>query len=141
MQDKIWWLIENQLGGMRKPEKEKIGELYENGLRAVASFLETDENISEYEAAGFQVLWLPIEDDTPPTIDQVRKFSHFVDKMKAMHMPLAAHCLGGNGRAGTMLAAYFINRGEDAAEVLHNMREINPKAVRTSSQEAFLFSL
>ena len=43
--DKIWWLEESQIGGMRQPELEQINDLYDNGLRAVISFL---ENLPEY---------------------------------------------------------------------------------------------
>lgn len=139
--DKIWWLEENVIGGMRQPEIEDIPELYEKGLRAIASFLETSENIEEYKENNLDSCWVPVEDDLAPTREQVEKFSAFAEKMKAQGKPLAVHCKGGNGRAGTMLAGHFILKGRNSHEVLEWMREINPKAVRTKTQEDFLHSL
>ena len=139
--DKIWWLVENRIGGMPKPPIEQIPELHKQGLRAVASFLEGDDNLAEYKAQGFEVLHLPVVDDEAPKREQAEAFAAFAEKMKQAELPLAVHCKGGNGRAGTMLASYFILNGGDPAEVLKFMREINPKAVATKVQEAFLFSL
>ena len=139
--DKIWWLVDKHLGGMPKPPIEEIPKLYNQGLRAVASFLEADDNIAEYKAQGFEVLHLPIVDDQAPTAEQAKTFTIFAAQMKEAGLPLAVHCKGGNGRAGTMLAAFFILNGGEPAEVLNFMREINPKAVATKTQEDFLFSL
>jgi len=139
--DKIWWLEENSVGGMRQPEIEDIPDLHKRGLRAVASFLEAPENIEEYKANDIEACWIPVEDDLAPNREQVEKFSAFVDQMKAEEKALAVHCKGGNGRAGTMLAGYYILKGRDSQDVLDWMRSINPKAVRTKVQEDFLHSL
>ncbi|MCM8543299.1 MAG: dual specificity protein phosphatase family protein [Lentisphaeraceae bacterium] len=139
--EKIWWLEENIIGGMRQPEIKDIPELYEQGLRAVASFLEDPENLEEYKANNIESCWVPVEDDLAPTREQIEEFSAFADKMKDEEKPLAVHCKGGNGRAGTMLAGHFILKGRDSHEVLSWMRSINPKAVRTKIQEDFLHSL
>ena len=139
--EKTWWLEKDIIGGMRQPEIKDIPDLYNKGLRAVASFLEAPENIDEYRANNIENCWIPVEDDLAPTKEQVEEFSKFADKMKAEEKPLAVHCKGGNGRAGTMLAGYFILKGRNSQEVLDWMRNINPKAVRTKIQEDFLHSL
>ena len=139
--EKIWWLEENSIGGMPKPAIEEIPELYKNGLRAVASFLEGKDNLEEYKANDIEAFWIPVEDDEAPTREQAEKFREFVIEMKNASKPLAVHCKGGNGRAGTMLAAYYVLEGKNANEVLSWMRSINPKAVRTEAQEVFLKSL
>lgn len=139
--DKIWWLEEGVIGGMRKPEIEDIPELYENGLEAVASFLEKPDNLDEYKANNIEYCWIPVKDDEAPSKEQVEEFSAFADEMKKYNKTLAVHCKGGNGRAGTMLAGHFILKGRPAQEVLDWMRSINPKAVSTKTQEDFLKSL
>ena len=139
--EKIWWLEDNCLGGMPKPPVEEIQNLYDKGLRAVASFLEEEDNIAEYKAAGLKVQHLPVVDDEAPRREQAEIFVSFVEECKAARLPLAVHCHGGNGRAGTMLAAYYVLSGREPAEVLSFMRSINPKAVRTQVQEDFLSTL
>ena len=139
--EKIWWLEDQLLGGMRQPPLEEISNLYNNGLRAIASFLESQENLEEYKQNNIEACWIPVIDDLAPTRQQVEEFSDFVDKMKKENKPLAVHCKGGNGRAGTMLAGYFILKGKSSQETLEWMRLVNPKAVRTKGQEDFLQSL
>ncbi|MCM8534532.1 MAG: dual specificity protein phosphatase family protein [Lentisphaeraceae bacterium] len=139
--DKIWWLEENSIGGMPKPPADEIAALYNSGLRAVGSFLEGEDNLTEYTENNLEYCWLAVEDDKAPSLEQVKEFSAFVEKMKAAKKPLAVHCKGGNGRAGTMLASYYVLKGQTAKEVLEWMRSINPKAVRTQTQEDFLKDL
>lgn len=100
--DKIWWLEEGVIGGMRKPEVEDIPELYESGLEAVVSFLEKPDNLDEYKANNIDYCWIPVKDDEAPTIEQVEEFSAFADEMKKRNKTLAVHCKGGN-HAGRIL--------------------------------------
>ncbi len=140
--EKIWWLEDGLVGGMRKPEHDDIVDLKENGLAAVASFLEGKDNLEEYEAAGLKWFWTPVEDDNVPTKEQVADFVKFVDELKEAGLPLAVHCKGGNGRAGTMLASYYITKtGKSAEEIITWMRDINPRAITAKVQEDFLASL
>ena len=139
--EKIWWLKQNSLGGMPQPPLEEIPYLYNKGLRAIASFLEAPDNLDQYKINKIDACWIPVEDDLAPSREQLEEFAKFVNKMKAEKKPLAVHCKGGNGRAGTMLAGYFILEDEDANYTLKWIREINPKAVRTLAQEEFLKNL
>jgi len=139
--EKIWWLETGIIGGMPQPQTDAIVDLYDKGVLAIASFLEDRDNLDEYQKAGIESCWIPVEDDLAPSREQVEEFSRFAQKMKSENKPLVVHCKGGNGRAGTMLAAHFILQGGKAAEVLTWMRSINPKAVRTQVQENFLLNL
>ena len=133
--EQIWWLEENSVG-MPKPPIDEIPSLYKNGLRAVASFLESDDNLQEYRDNNIETCWIPVEDDEAPT-SKLKNAPPSLKKQKTK-TALAVHCKGGNGRAGTMLASYYTLQGKDADEVLAWMRSINPKAVRTETQEKFL---
>ena len=139
--DKLWWFEEGLIAGMPQPPLDEVKDLYDKGIRAIGSFLETEDNLDEYRKNGIEVCWIPVEDDEAPSLEQVKEFSVFVEKMKDSQLPLAVHCKGGNGRAGTMLAAHYVLQGEKSADVLASMRAINPKAVRTKVQEDFLSNL
>ena len=139
--EKIWWLEDGKLGGMPKPPVEDIAQLKASGLGAIASFLEGRDNLAEYEENGIEYFWSPVVDDEAPSIEQVKDFINFVDKTLEDGLSLAVHCKGGNGRAGTMLAAYYISKGKSAEEFLQFMRAINPRAVATKTQEDFLSQL
>ncbi|MDD7984885.1 dual specificity protein phosphatase family protein [Lentisphaera marina] len=139
--EKIWWLEDNKIGGMPKPPVEEIANLKKSGLGAIASFLEGQDNLEEYRENGIEFFWSPIVDDEAPTKEQVAEFVKFVEKTLEQGLSLAVHCKGGNGRAGTMLAAYYMSKGKSSEEVLKFMRGINPRAVATEVQEQFLNSL
>jgi atypical dual specificity phosphatase len=139
--EKIWWLEENKIGGMPKPPVEEIANLKKSGLGAIASFLEGPDNLEEYQNNGIESFWSPVVDDEAPSKTQVSDFIDFIEKTLDKGLSLAVHCKGGNGRAGTMLAAYYMSKGKSSDEVLKFMRAINPRAVATKTQEEFLKSL
>ena len=65
---------------MPKPPIDEIPSLYENGLRAVASFLEGKDNLQEYKENNIETCWIPVEDDEAPTREQTEEFAAFVEK-------------------------------------------------------------
>lgn len=53
-------------------------------------------------------LWLPTKDFTPPSQTQLVIGAHFIEDMVNHKMRCYVHCNAGNGRAPTLVAAYYI---------------------------------
>ncbi len=53
-------------------------------------------------------LWLPTTDFTPPSQIQLTIGAHFIEDMVNHKMRCYVHCNAGNGRAPTLVAAYYI---------------------------------
>ncbi len=86
-------------------------------------------------------LHLPVEDDTAPTLEQLRLGSEFIAQEIAGGGVVYVHCGSGIGRAPTMAAAYLITTGLTAEEALARIREkrpfIRPTPVQLAQLERF----
>jgi atypical dual specificity phosphatase len=120
---------------------EDLTWLEEQGIGAVLSLTETPlaaETLANH--AELTVLHLPVPDMTPPTTGQFIRSLEFIDEQHAQGKAVAVHCLMGQGRTGTVLAAYLIRGGASAAEALRTIRGVCVGAVESSSQERALYS-
>lgn len=84
---------------------------------------------SVYE--GFRYLHLPTVDNTPPTLDDLRKGANFADAEVKNGGKIYIHCRQGLGRGPSMAIAYLLKRGmtyEDAFALVKSVRTfINPR--------------
>jgi CheY-like chemotaxis protein len=153
----LWWVIPGALAGMPMPfiraerrlnmggpltaYDDELPALYAVGIRVVVSLLNIPSDAAIYESAGFAFKCLPVPDGGPPTMEQALEFITFVDRQLADRRPVAVHCeagLGRLGRTGTLLAAYFISRGDSATLAIGRVRSVEKSAVEPPSQVRFL---
>ncbi len=117
-----------------------LAYLRDQGIDTVVSLMDPPLEPEALEPFGVEVFHLPFPDKEAPTQEQIDQFVVFVDeKLKGGHRVLA-HCLGGYGRTGTMLACYLVYRGQTAAEALAEVRQKRPGSVETETQEAAIFT-
>jgi atypical dual specificity phosphatase len=110
-------------------------------LQGVGALLTlTEEPLDQDVLADHEItsLHLPVPDMTPPLPDQIHHALEFIDAQRAEGRAVAVHCLMGQGRTGTILAAYLIRDGMPASEAIARLREICPGAIGVSSQEQAL---
>jgi atypical dual specificity phosphatase len=156
----FYWLIEGALAGSSRPgqrerlragaggEQERAGApdaldadlawLREQGIGAVLSLTETPLAAGALERHGLVGLHLPVDDLHPPTPAQLAQALDFIDWQRVLGRAVAVHCLVGQGRTGTVLAAYLIRGGIGPAEALREVRLVCPGAVGSPAQERAL---
>jgi atypical dual specificity phosphatase len=150
----LWWAIPGVLAGMPMPfihperrlngggsldaYNDELKDLYAVGIRAVVSLLNIPSDAEVYKSAGFDFLCLPIPDGQPPTLEQANQFVRFMAEQRAAHRIVVAHCEGGLGRTGTMLAVYLISEGDSAETAIARIRKAEPNAIETAQQIQFL---
>ncbi|MGV2830793.1 phosphatase domain-containing protein [Myxosarcina sp. GI1(2024)] len=139
--DYVWWLIPDKLAGMSRPPLEDLPKLYQAGMRGIVSVMDEPSGIEEYEATGFQALWLPIIGGKPPTVEQVKEFIKFTEPLVENNLPVVVHCTSGNRRTGTLLAAYLVAKGEDSEHALSLIQKARPTAELRDAQREFLSAL
>jgi atypical dual specificity phosphatase len=156
MLPRFYWLIDGVLAGCSRPgaserrgpsaEQGPAGEALDRdltwlrgqGIRAVLSLTETPLSPDVVDRHGLHVLHLPIPDLHAPTPDQFMRALSFVDRQRAAGRAVVVHCLVGQGRTGTILAAYRIRGGAPPEQALHEIRTICPGAVGSAEQEQAL---
>jgi atypical dual specificity phosphatase len=149
----FYWLIEGILAGcplpgarggreMRGAEalETDLAWLRERGIGALLTLTEAslpDETLARH---GIASLHLPVRDLTPPSVEQLIRALEFVDWHRTRGRAVAVHCLMGQGRTGTVLAAYLIRAGETPEGALAEVRARCPGAIGSPSQERALAS-
>ena len=150
---RFYWLLEDELAGCSLPGGGSTRTTYGNqtALATDLSWLQHDRGINSLltltevplDAAllatyGIEALHLPIEDLAPPTPEQFLTALDFIDRQRSRGKAVAVHCLMGQGRTGSILAAYLIRRGMSPEEALRELRVICPGAVENPAQEQAL---
>ena len=150
----FYWLIDGVLAGCARPgargRREEIGPeaeaaldadlawLRERGVGAVLSLTETPLAAEALDRHGLEVLHLPVDDLRAPTPEQIRQALAFIDRQRGLGRRVVVHCLVGQGRTGTILAAYLIRGGLEADAALREVRAACPGAVGSPEQERAL---
>lgn len=92
---------------------------------------------------SIEVLRLPIRDFSVPKPDQQPDWEHI--RASAIHdlqngFSVAIHCLAGIGRSYMMAGSLLVHLGQKPEEVFARIRAIQPDALETSKQVAYLWS-
>ncbi len=162
MTPSFYWLVDDALAGCARPgapDRGRTGPRRENapetaaeraaldndlawlrrqGIRAVLSLTETPLAEDVVARHGLETLHLPVPDLTAPTPEQLSRALLFIDTQRAHGRAVAVHCLVGEGRTGTVLAAYRIRGGATPEQALRELRAHRPGAVGSPAQERAL---
>ena len=159
----FYWLIDGVLAGCPRPggrdssnpfeRKNDTAPEHGNRLDDDLTWLEEQSigallSLTETPLAGetlarhpkLAVLHVPVPDMTPPLPGQLVRALEFIDEQRALERAVVVHCLMGQGRTGTVLAAYLIRGGSSPAEALQAVRRVCVGAVESSSQERALYA-
>jgi len=96
------------------------------------------------EAAGIapsRHLRLVVEDNTPPTIDQLRRGVDFIQEEIERGGKVYIHCAAGIGRAPTMAAAYLVSTGLTPMQAWSKIKRVRPFVRPTPGQEEQIVTL
>lgn len=149
---RFYWLVEGAIAGCSRPGAGdgRPGEaspaqldadlswLRHQHIEAVLSLTETPIDADALSRQGMESFHVPVPDLTPPTPEQMMQALIFVDLQRALGRAVAIHCLMGQGRTATVLAAYLIRGGASADAALAEVRELCPGAVGSPQQELAL---
>ena len=60
---------------------------------------------------GFEVYYLPVQDDKAPALQEVEKTLEWMDEAIYLGKKILVHCRFGIGRTGTFVTSYLLRRG------------------------------
>lgn len=129
----ISWIEPGVLAASPLPSKKAdIRHLYDQGIRAIITLTKrpvaaqqgiTTELLS---ALSIATLHLPIDDFAAPNNRQVAQAMTFIDQMQRENKPVLVHCKVGQGRTGTLLHAYYLNKGWSLSDARSRILETRP---------------
>ena len=140
---RFYWVSEGFLAGSSHPGASgdlgaDLGFLRDRGISAILTLTETELDPWAIDRAQMASLHLPIFDMTAPQPSQFLEALAFIDDQQASARATVVHCLAGQGRTGSILAAWLIRQGATAQEALAAIRLRCPGAVENDDQEAAL---
>lgn len=143
---RFYWLVPGVLAGSSRPGAgndryllvEDLTFLRAQGIGAILSLTETPLDEWVLTDHGFRFQHLPIDDMTAPRPHQFMEALQFIGEQQSAGRSTVVHCLAGQGRSGSMLAAYLIRSGASASDALADLRLVCPGAVENDDQEAAL---
>jgi atypical dual specificity phosphatase len=157
----FYWLIQDALAGCGRPGggqapgrsrraeqawdqfdavEQALAWLRRQGIGAVLSLTETPLPAEVVARQKLTMLHMPVPDLQAPTPDQFLHALAFIDRQRAQGRAVVVHCLVGQGRTGTVLAAYRIRGGATPQEALRTVRALCPGAIGSPSQEQALYA-
>lgn len=146
----FYWLIPRVLAGSGRPggrpglanERHQLAAdldwLRAQEIGAILSLTEESPDIGAILERNFAHLHIPVADMTPPTPDQLLEALEFIDRQSSNSRPVLVHCLVGQGRTGTVLAAHLIRSGLPPERAIAELRMVCPHAVENERQEQAL---
>lgn len=107
------------------------------GVTAVVNLRdEFDDAVAEIAPARY--LYLPVVDDTPPTLEQLLRGVEFIRRELRAGGRVYVHCMLGVGRSATLVAAYLVASGMTPEHAWSAIRSRRPFIAPTEGQMAQL---
>jgi len=112
--------------------------LRQQGIGAVLSLTESPLPAQALQRHDMRTLHLPIDDQTAPHPTDFLAALDFIDQQRLQRRAVLVHCRLGEGRTGSILAAYLIRQGAAPQDALAHLRAIRPGAVSALVQQEAL---
>lgn len=132
------WVEKGRLAATGYPAgRNQVQWLAKQGVRSILTLTERPLPRAWTDGLGLTLGHVGMGDHAPPTLDDLNAGVKFIEDELASGGCVAVHCLAGEGRTGSVLAAYLIkDRGQTAAEALKTLRKIKPGFVEISQERS-----
>ena len=131
------WIVPNSLLACRFPRSDSdLRELAEAGIRLLVNLDEQAHSPERLAAYGLRQIHLPVRDFSAPSQATLERGVQAIEDAMAQGIRVAAaHCGGGLGRTGTLVACLMVKRGLGPDQAIAEVRALRPGSIETAAQE------
>lgn len=109
---KLTWVTDQLAVGCAPMSHVQLDSLKEQGIDGIINLCGEFCDLHEIERdAGFEVYYLPLEDEEAPGLVELENGLEWLDEAIYLGKKVLIHCRHGIGRTGTVLNAYLLRRG------------------------------
>lgn len=129
------WLIEEKLAGSGIPtSSDEFNWILSQGINSIVTM--TENSLPDDWTKKIDYLHVPTPDLTAPNMDEIDLAVDFINEQINNEQSVMVHCAAGLGRAGTILACYFIKyQNFSAKQAIKKIRDKRPGSIQSESQE------
>jgi atypical dual specificity phosphatase len=129
------WLIENKLAGSGIPtSSDELDWILKQGVTSIVTM--TENALPKEWVSDIGYLHVPTPDLTAPDMDRIDTAVDFIHKKISDDEAVMVHCAAGMGRAGTILACYFVKYQKySAKDAIKKIRKERPGSIQSEVQE------
>ena len=129
------WLIEEQLAGSGMPTSyDEFDWILNQGVNSIVTM--TENALPENWTNKINYLHVPTPDLTAPDMQKIDSAIEFINEQIQNNQSVMVHCAAGMGRAGTILACYFVKYKKlSAQQAIKKIRDERPGSIQSEVQE------
>ena len=129
------WLIEEKLAGSGIPTSlDEFDWLLNQGVKSIVTM--TENSLPDEWTQKIDYLHVPIADFHAPDMEGIDSAVEFIQNQIQNDQSVMVHCAAGLGRAGTILACYFIKYEKlSAIQAIKKIRDERPGSIQSDVQE------
>ncbi len=132
----VWrysWITPNILLGAQ-PARRLWRKLSDLGVTAVVNMRHEFDYQKEIGNTPVDYLYLPTEDNTPPSLEHLKRGASFIKLHVDRGGKVYIHCWEGLGRGPTMVATHFVALGDTPDEAWAKIKRVRPFIRPTQTQ-------
>lgn len=108
----ITWITDYLAVGHAPMSYAELDSIRDQGITGIVNLCGEFCDLHEIEEnAGFEVFYIPIPDETAPSMEEMEKGLEWLDEAVYLGKKVLIHCKHGVGRTGTFITAYMLRRG------------------------------
>ncbi|WP_045215987.1 phosphatase domain-containing protein [Desulfonatronovibrio magnus] len=124
----VSWVTPSLAVGHAPMSYEHLKKLKKAGIDSIINLCAEFPDLPKIEQdAGFDVYYLPIEDEETPEMQTMDDALEWIDESIYLGKKVMVHCRHGIGRTGTIVSAYLLRKGLSARLVQKKLKKLRSK--------------